>query len=420
LQKPGVIILDEEHDASFKQQDGFRYNARDLAVIRARELNIPVLLGSATPSLESLHNVERGRYQRLCLPERVGNALAPAIEVLDVRRQQLEAGLSAALMKRMETHLERGDQVLLFLNRRGFAPTLICHECGWLCQCRQCDAHMTLHLQRHRLICHHCTAEQPLTAACPVCGSVDLRALGQGTERIESVLKKRFPDIGIARLDRDNTRRKGSLQQLLQEIERGERRILIGTQMLAKGHHFPDVTLVGIVDADQGLFGADYRASERMSQQILQVSGRAGRADKAGTVIIQTHHPGHPLLHTLIKRGYGAFAKIALNERRSTGLPPFTCQALLRADAMQQDLPQIFLREAAELAAGWSSGVELLGPVPAPMERRAGRYRAQLLLQAADRRSLHQLLEPWVDRLSGLKSARKVRWSLDVDPLDLL
>jgi primosomal protein N' (replication factor Y) len=279
---------------------------------------------------------------------------------------------------------------------------------------------MTLHLQRHLLICHHCTAERPLNTACPVCGSVDLRALGQGTERIETVLAKRFPDIGIARLDRDNTRRKGSLQKLLQEIERGERRILIGTQMLAKGHHFPDVTLVGIVDADQGLFGADYRASERMSQQILQVAGRAGRADKAGTVVIQTHHPGHPLLHTLIKRGYGAFARIALSERRSTGLPPFSFQALLRADAMQQELPQIFLREAAELAAGWSSEVELLGPVPAPMERRAGRYRAQLLLQATERRSLHQLLEPWVDCLAGLKSARKVRWSLDVDPMDLL
>lgn len=420
MANPGVIILDEEHDSSFKQQDGFRYSARDLAVVRAQQRNIPVVLGSATPSLETLHNVKRRRYQRLRLPDRVGGASEPQIELLDMRRQPLEAGLSVPLLKQMESHLAQGNQVLLFLNRRGFAPTLICHECGWLSQCHQCDARMTLHMQSQQLICHHCLSQRPVEISCPSCGSIDLRALGQGTERIETVLNQRFPDIGIARLDRDNTRRKGSLQQLLDDIRSGYRRILIGTQMLAKGHHFPDVTLVGIVDIDQGLFGADYRASERMAQQVLQVAGRAGRADKSGSVIIQTHFPGHVLLHTLINKGYPAFAAMTLAERQQAGLPPFACQVLLRADATQAAPAQAFLQEAANLARHYQADIELLGPAPAPMERRAGRYRAQLLIQAAQRSALHALLQVWVEPLSQLKSARKVRWSIDVDPLDLL
>jgi primosomal protein N' (replication factor Y) len=420
LQKPGVIIIDEEHDLSFKQQDGFRYHARDLAVVRARQWNIPVVLGSATPALESLQNVRSGRYRYLSLPERVGDAVEPAIEVLDVRRQRMEEGLSAPLLARMRAHLAQDGQVLLFLNRRGFAPTLICHECGWLAQCRRCDARLTVHLRRQRLICHHCGAEQPVEVACPSCGSVDLRALGQGTERLERVLKREFPTVGIARIDRDSTRRKGSLQNLLNEIHEGKRRILIGTQMLAKGHHFPAVTLVGIVDADQGLFGADFRASERMAQLIVQVAGRAGRAQRPGTVVIQTHHPQHPLLRVLVTEGYSAFATAALNERREAWLPPFTWQALLRAEALQADVPHRFLRETMDLGSQFMHGVELFGPVPAPMERRAGRYRAQLLIQAAQRRHLHEFLGRWVGQLGTLKTARKVRWSLDVDPQDLL
>jgi primosomal protein N' (replication factor Y) len=420
LQNAGVIIVDEEHDTSFKQQEGFRYHARDLAVVRARWLGIPVVLGSATPSLESLLNVQRGRYQCLRLPERVGDAVEPPIEILDVRSQPLTEGLSRPLLAGMHAHLEQGGQVLLFLNRRGFAPTLICHECGWLSQCRRCDARLTLHLQRRKLICHHCGAEQPLPIACPACGSVDLRALGQGTERIEQALQRAFPAMGIARLDRDSTRRKGSLQALLEAIHQGERRILIGTQMLAKGHHFPNVTLVGIVDADQGLFGADFRASERMAQLILQVAGRAGRAEKPGVVVIQTHHPQHPLLLTLVSRGYSAFAAAALTERQAAQLPPFTWQALLRADAIDAEAPQAFLTEALERGRRLGAAVELWGPVPAPMERRAGRYRAQLLVQAAKRSPLHEFLDNWVERLGELKTARKVRWSLDVDPQDLL
>ncbi len=420
LQVPGVIIIDEEHDMSFKQQEGFRYNARDLAVVRARQLGIPVLLGSATPSLESLHNAQRGRYRYLRLPERVGGALEPPIEILDVRLQAMEEGLSAPLLARLRVHLDRGGQVLLFLNRRGFAPTLICHACGWLSQCQRCDARLTLHLRRRRLICHHCGAERPVDVACPDCGSLDLRALGQGTERIEQVLRRAFPDTGIARIDHDTTRGKGSLQALLNDIHGGERRILIGTQMLAKGHHFPNVTLVGIVDTDQGLFGADFRASERMTQLILQVAGRAGRADKPGVVVIQTHHPDHPLLHTLVSQGYPAFAAAALKERREAELPPFTCQALLRADATESEAPQLFLQQALALGVELAKDVELLGPVPAPMERRAGRFRAQLLVQSRQRQTLHGFLDAWIEQLWQLKAARKVRWSLDVDPQDLL
>ena len=321
----------------------------------------------------------------------------------------MDGGLSEPLLARMRQHLDDGGQALLFLNRRGFAPTLICHECGWLGQCHHCDARLTLHLKRQRLQCHHCGADQGLPPACPACGSIDLRALGQGTERLEKILRERFNGVGIARIDRDSTRRKGSLQQLLGAIHEGSIRILIGTQMLAKAHHFPNVTLVGIVDADQGLFGVDYRAGERMAQQILQVAGRAGRAEKIGTVIIQTHHPEHPLLQTLIRDGYGAFAGAA-------------SLALLRADALDAHPPHAFLLDAVGLAHGLelAAGIELLGPAPAPMERRAGRYRAQLLLQAPRRAVLHQFLAVWVEQLGKLKSARKVRWSLDVDPQELM
>lgn len=415
----GVIIIDEEHDLSFKQQEGFRYSARDLALVRARQAGIPVLLGSATPSLESLYNTQRGRYQELRLPERVGNAAEPPIDLLDVRRQPMEAGLSAPLQTLMRNHLDREEQVLLFLNRRGFAPTLICHECGWVSQCQRCDARMTLHLNRHRLVCHHCGAERSLDRACPDCGSIDVRALGQGTERIEKVLQREFPDQGIARIDRDSTRRKGSLQTLLEDAHSGQCHILLGTQMLAKGHHFPNVTLVGIVDADQGLFAADFRASERMAQLIIQVAGRAGRAEKPGRVVIQTHHPHHPLLQKLVHQGYPAFASAALTERLAANLPPFSCQALLRAEAVKPDPPLAFLQQALTLGQTLNTqGIDLLDPIPALMERRAGRYRAQLLIQSPTRTALQGFLDGWVGQLADIKLARKVRWSLDVDPVD--
>jgi len=421
LAQPGLIVVDEEHDPSFKQQDGFRYSARDLAVVRASRLDIPVVLGSATPSLESLFNVAHRGYHHLKLPERAGSAGMPRVQVLDIRGKPLQGGLSQALLAHMRRHLDAGNQVLIFLNRRGFAPTLFCHDCGWVATCARCDARLTLHQRDNRLRCHHCGHERPVPQQCHSCKSSELRPVGQGTERVEEALRAHFPELGLVRIDRDSTRRKGSMAKLLASAHSGEGRILIGTQMLAKGHHLPKVTLVGIIDADSGLFGSDFRATERLAQLIIQVAGRAGRADRPGEVILQTHHPEHPLLHTLLRDGYGRFATELLEERKQLGLPPYGSLALLRAEAVQPAAPGIFLEEARlraeELAV---PGVMLLGPVPAPMERRAGRFRAQLLLQASRRQDLQRLLGLWCDGLQGLKSARKVRWSLDVDPQELL
>ena len=421
MAKPGVIIIDEEHDNSFKQQKGFRYHARDLAVLRARKLNIPVILGSATPSLESLVNVEQGRYQSLILSRRTSKATPPPIRTIDLRGQPIESGLSRTLIENITDHLKRDEQVLLFLNRRGYAPTLCCHDCGWIADCPRCDAKLTLHAANQRLRCHHCTTEQSMPANCPECGSTELRALGQGTERIESTLETLFPNTDIVRVDRDSTRRKDAMQTMLNKIHEGNKAILVGTQMLAKGHDFPNVTLVGILDADQGLFGIDFRASESMAQQIIQVAGRAGRADKPGQVLVQTYHPDHALLQTLLQQGYPAFAKQAIQERRDIELPPYSSMVLLRAEASQRALPMAFLSKAyaAAIRCG-SKGIELLGPLPAPMERRAGRYRAQLLLQASERKPLQLLLKKLLSELDKLPEARRVRWSIDVDPVDTL
>ncbi len=421
MRNPGVIIIDEEHDVSLKQQDGFRYHARDVAIVRARNAAIPILMGSATPALESLYNVDSGRYRRLELPERVGGASTPPIHVLDVRQQPMDEGLSGGLLQLVNRHLEQNGQVLLFLNRRGYAPTMLCHDCGWMASCHRCDARMTLHQLRGRLSCHHCGHEQRAEQQCPDCGGPNIIPLGHGTERIEQALKRHFPDIGIARVDRDSTRRKGAMEGLLNDIKRGKRRLLIGTQMLAKGHHFPDVSLVGILDVDQGLFSADFRASERMAQLIVQVAGRAGRANRPGEVYLQTHHPQHPLLHTLITRGYEHFARQALQERQQAGLPPYSHMILIRAEASDRQQPHGFLQQAIDQAASIKpAGVSLLGPLVAPMEKRAGRYRAQLLIEAKDRARLHGFLSQWLPLLEGLKSARKVRWSVDVDPADMM
>lgn len=421
LCNPGVFIVDEEHDSSLKQQDGLRYSARDLLVLRARRAALPIVLGSATPALESLHNARLGRYRLLNLPQRAGQARPPHIELLDVRRQPMEEQLSAPLLARMHRHLETGSQVLLFLNRRGYAPTLLCHECGWVAECTRCDAHMTFHHGTRQLSCHHCGSQRPVDMQCPQCGSVDLRALGSGTERIEQALRAHFPHQSLVRIDRDTTRRKGELQQLLNRARGGDGRILLGTQMIAKGHHFPDVTLVAILDADQGLFGADFRASERMAQLIVQVAGRAGRAHRPGEVVVQTHHPDHPLLRLLINEGYPAFAQAALAEREAAGLPPYTSLALLRAEATDRRAPAAFLEHARQLAVALDApGVELWGPVPAPMERRAGRFRAQLMVQATERCALHRLLSPWIGQLLRDPQARRVRWSVDVDPVETL
>ena len=416
----GLIIVDEEHDLSFKQQDGFRYSARDLAVVKGHRINCPVVLGSATPSLESLGNALRGRYRHLRLQERAGGAEKPRIDLLDIRSVRLDAGVSPTMLHLIQDELMAGNQVLLFLNRRGYAPVVTCHDCGWISVCRRCDARMTLHLTSQILWCHHCGAQRRLDPACPECGKSDLRPLGQGTERLEEMLAQRLPEVAIARIDRDSTRRKGSLERLLKDISAGKHSLLLGTQMLAKGHHFPNVTLVGILDVDQGLFGADYRAAERMAQLIIQVAGRAGRAEKPGRVVIQTRHPDHPLLQTLIHRGYDAFAEEALQERRDVGYPPYSYQVLLRAEAAKEPYPRQFLEQAVALLGKDSlQGLEVWGPVPAPMERRAGKYRAHLLLQSADRALLHQRLARWVCGLHELPSSRRVRWSIDVDPQEM-
>ena len=419
LARPGLLVVDEEHDASLKQQEGFRYSARDLAVWRARRLGIPVVLGSATPSLESLHNVGQGRYRHLVLPERTGAAGLPAFKVLDIRHQPLEQGLSYPLLDAIRRHLDANGQVLLFLNRRGYAPTLMCYDCDWVAECRRCDARMTWHQADARLHCHHCGSQRPVDQVCPQCGSSELHPVGQGTERVEQALAAQFPDIERIRIDRDTTRRKGELDTLLARAHDGERQLLLGTQMLAKGHHFPNVTLVGILDADHGLFSTDFRASERMAQLIVQVAGRAGRHERAGEVIIQTAHPDHPLLQLLVTRGYPAFAAAALAERQAACLPPTTSIALLRAEAADTRQPVDFLEGVRQrIDASGISGVETWGPVPAAMERRAGRYRAQLMLQSDQRGNLQQLLGTLVRQLEGAKESRRVRWSIDVDPAD--
>lgn len=424
MKNPGLIIIDEEHDGSYKQQEGLRYHARDLALVRARQEDIPIVLGSATPSLESLHNAYTGRYALLRLNERAGGAQQPRFLRLDVKSRPLDSGISGPMQQAIGQTLAAGQQVLVFLNRRGFAPTLLCHDCGWLSECTRCDARMTVHQRSGELRCHHCGHVERVPRNCPACGKVDLRPVGAGTERAEERLAILFPDFPVLRVDRDSTSRKDAMNQLFATIQKGQPCILVGTQMLAKGHHFPRVTLVSILDADGGLFSGDFRASERMAQLIVQVAGRAGRADEPGKVIIQTHLADHPLLIQLTEQGYFAFAEQALSERRAAGLPPFSHLALLRAEAHKPGQAEGFLDEACseaerllkDMALG---GIELLGPVPAPMERRAGRYRAQLLVQANARAPLHKLLATWLLALENMPSGRQVRWSLDVDPVDL-
>ncbi len=417
----GLLIVDEEHDVSLKQQDGFRYSARDLAVRRAQIRHCPVLLGSATPSLETLRNAERGRYRHLRLHQRAGGAKPPRFLVVDVRSQPLVTGLSHALLTRMMAVIEAGHQVLLFLNRRGFAPVLTCHDCGWISACRHCDARMTLHRDRGLLICHHCGDQRALPVHCPECESPDLRPLGQGTERVEESLRQRFPGIPLARIDRDSTRRKGDLERLLGAARDGAYPLLLGTQMLAKGHHLPGVTLVGILDLDHGLYGSDFRATERMAQLLIQVAGRAGRAEQPGTVMLQTRHPDHPLLIRLLSQGYGAFAAAALAERAEAALPPFSFQALLRADSRVEQQALDFLRQARAQVLGLApEPVEVWGPAPASMERRAGRFRAQLLLQSHQRGPLHALIDRLLPVLRAQSGHRGLRWSIDIDPQDSL
>ncbi|MGB5652016.1 MAG: primosomal protein N', partial [Sedimenticolaceae bacterium] len=343
----GLVLVDEEHDASFTQTEGFRYSARDLAIVRAQRAGCPVVLGSATPSLESLRNAQTGRYRHLRLDRRAGEALSPRVDLLDIRDQPLQSGMSQLLLDQVGATLARGEQVILFLNRRGYAPVMSCFSCGWLSDCPRCDARQTLHRSSGLLWCHHCGAQRRVPRNCPECGAEDLHPLGQGTEQLEGFLAGRFPDYPLIRVDRDATAKKGSLEKLLDRLHAAEAALLVGTQMLAKGHHFPGVTLVGVLDADGGLYSADFRATERMAQLLVQVAGRAGRGDRPGRVLIQTRYPDHPLLQTLVRKGYRAFAEQALREREAASMPPYSHQALLRADATQIEYAQAFLERVA-------------------------------------------------------------------------
>mgnify|MGYP005809722599 CR=1 FL=1 len=420
LRAPGILIVDEEHDLSFKQQDGFRYSARDVAVMRARNAGIPLLLGSATPSLESLHNADSGRYRLLRLVGRPGARAAPQWQLLDLRRGRLNEGLAAPAVQAIGKALAGGHQVLVFQNRRGYAPALLCHDCAWLARCPHCETRLTVHLASRRLICHHCELRKALPAACPECAGVNLLPLGQGTEKTELLLESLFPDTPVIRVDRDSTRRKNAMNTVRDRLGSGTPCILVGTQMLAKGHHFPGVTLVVVLSADDGLMSADFRGGERMGQLLTQVAGRAGRGDHPGTVLVQSHYCDHPLITTLVREGYSAFAAQLLRERAAAGMPPFRALALLRAEARDPRRAENLLTAGRRAGEALGQPVDFLGPLPAPLEKRGGRYRFQLGLSAASRRALQHLLTPLALLIEALPEARGVRWSIDVDPQEIL
>ena len=420
LPEAGLIVVDEEHDGSYKQQDGIRYHARDFALVRAKALDVPVLLGSATPSLESLNNAQAERYRHLRLRQRAGEARPPAVRIVDVRKRPLQAGLAPETLDMIGATLRDGGQVLVFKNRLGYAPVLLCHDCGWSAHCQRCDTPMTVHGAGSRLQCHHCGARQPAPPACPDCGGLALQPQGVGTERLEELLAERFPEVPVLRIDRGTTARRDALEHMLAGLGDAPG-ILVGTQILAKGHDLPNLTRVVVVGVDEGLYSSDFRAGEKLAQLLIQVAGRAGRARKPGEVWLQTHAPEHPLLHVLISGGYPAFARSELGLREEAGFPPFAHLALLRAEAKQIAHAQAFLQAARACleAAMPGGGTDLHGPMPAPMPRRAGYQRLQLLLSARERRPLHAALDAAVPALHDLPEARKVRWSLDVDPVDL-
>lgn len=418
----GIIIVDEEHDASYKQQDTLRYHARDVAVMRGHKENFPVILGSATPALETLHNAQTGKYHYLSLTQRAGNAQPAKHHVLDIKGLYLEGGLSAPLIAQMRRHLNAGNQVMLFLNRRGFSPALMCHECGWIAECKRCDAYYTFHQGSQEIRCHHCGSQRPVIQQCQGCGSTQLVSVGVGTEQLEKQLELLFPEFKTIRIDRDSTRRKGSLESALESIRNGEYQILIGTQMLAKGHHFPDVTLVGLLDVDGSLYSSDFRASERLAQLFIQVAGRAGRASKPGEVLLQTHHPEHTLLQSLLHKNYQHFAQTALAERKIAQLPPYSFLTLLRAEGDNNDQVEAFLRQVRHTLEAhplYDDQCLVLGPMPAPLAKRSGKFRWQLLLQVTTRRQMQRLIASSKPAIQLLPLAKKVRWTMDIEPQDL-
>jgi primosomal protein N' (replication factor Y) len=416
-----LIVIDEEHDPSYKQQEGLRYSARDLAVWRAHQLGIPVVLGSATPSLESWQHAQSGRYRKLELRERaVKDAVLPKVRLIDTERDKPGEGITSSLMGALKLRLERGEQSLLFLNRRGYAPVLACDACGWIGNCPRCTAFMVLHKSEYKLRCHHCSLEQRIPRSCPTCGNVDLQPLGRGTQRVEEGLQQLFPEARILRIDADSTRLKGSAQAAFDAVHRGEVDILIGTQMVAKGHDFRNLTLVGVLNPDTALFSHDYRASERLFAQLMQVAGRAGRAAQreggnASEVLIQTRYPQHPLYAAVMAHDYDSFAAGLLEERQQAGIPPFMYQALLRAEARELQSALDFLAEAASCVE--HAGITINDPIPMTLTRLANVERAQLLVESPSRPALQAFLREWMAALRGMKA--RVKWSLEVDPVDI-
>jgi primosomal protein N' (replication factor Y) len=420
LPKAGLVIADEEHDASYKQQEGFRYHARDFALMRAQSLGVPVVLGSATPSLETLANVEAARYTRVRLRQRVHARPPSPVHVLDLRGLNLAHGLSPALLDALDATLARGEQALVFKNRRGYAPVLLCHACGWHAVCPKCEKPLTLYRGRRQLLCHHCGHTERAPDACPRCHAGALIPQGQGTERLEEALAARYPNVPVLRVDRESTRQRDAFAKLLERLSNDQPAILVGTQILAKGHDLPNLTMVAIVGVDEGLHSVDFHAGERLAQLIVQVAGRAGRADKPGAVWLQTHKPEHPLLTTLLKGGYDAAAALQLGERLASGLPPFAHMALLRGESTQRNALDGFMTAARDALAQAESGVlRINGPFAAPMPLRAGRHRAQLLLESEHRPALRHALAAWLSQLHALPQPRGLRWSTDVDPVDL-
>lgn len=415
----GLILVDEEHDNSFKQQDRFRYHARDLAVMRAYYNNISIILGSATPSLESLQNVKRKRYTLLTLSERPGQARLPQYEIIDVRKSVMEEGLSQTLLNMMKEHLQQDNQVMLFLNRRGFAPVLYCAQCAAMIECKRCDARMVYHRSIERMQCHQCDARRTVPLHCEKCGEKTLKPVGIGTQRLEQILQTHFPDVPIIRVDRDTTQKKNAMKNLLEQIHAQPKAILIGTQMLAKGHHFPQVTLAGIVDLDAGLFSADFRAAEQMGQLLMQAAGRAGRVNKQGVAAIQTRHPDHPLLQLLIQKNYQAFAQSLLIEREAAVLPPFSYFAVFRAEAYKEKNVSDFLMLVKEMLPSCTDSFAILGPVPALIAKRKGLYCQHLLLKTQKRNVLQQTIKTILTQLEKLAAKCAVKWVVDVDPLEV-
>ncbi len=420
LPRLGLIVVDEEHDLSFKQQEGLRYSARDVAVFRAKQANVPIVLGSATPSLETFHHARSGRYRLLELTCRAVAAAMPTVRSIDTRREKLQDGMSAALIAALDERLTRGEQSLIFLNRRGYAPVLACPACGWISHCRRCAANLVVHLADQRLRCHHCGLENVIPRTCPDCGNLDIHPFGRGTQRLEAALNTRFPTARVLRVDRDTANTPKKLQALLNAIHDGEVDILIGTQMLAKGHDFPRLTLVGTVGADAALFAADFRAPERLFAQLMQVGGRSGRADLAGEVLIQTEYPDHTLYRALADHDFHRFATAQLAEREQAGFPPFAFQALLRAEAPGIEQSLAFLTSARTEAHHLTNeAVTLYDPVPMRLSRLMNLERAQLLVESVSRPALQNFLSAWMEKLYALKAARNLRWHLDVDPIEL-